>query len=398
MRSNFRLCLKDRSQDKPVALVLNSQVSGLGVIRSLGMKGISVLALDHDPLAIGLYSRYVKRKVICPDPLRQEEAFVNLLISVGKEMDVPGILFPTTDAYVVAVVRSRAELEKYYQIPFSPWKAIKEIVDKEHQYKKAMKADIPIPKSYFPKDYQETKQIGKEIGYPVILKPAYSHPFVIKYIIKAVKVNSCKELIEKYQKYTSAGHKMIIQEIIEGDADRLYEFVSYANSKGEPIAIFVGRKLEQYPPDFGSGTVFESVDEPRIVELGTQLLKAFNYHGISFSEFKLDPKDDQFKLMEFNPRITHCNSLSTECGVNLPYIAYQDARGYNQNTIILPDRYGIKWVHPEMGLFKRKKIIYYGKYGLPRPKKLVYAIFSFDDPMPDFFFFIGSLYRRVKRG
>jgi predicted ATP-grasp superfamily ATP-dependent carboligase len=106
MYAHYRLGLKSRSQDKPVALVLNSQVNGLGVIRSLGMKEVPVLALDPDPFAVGMHSRYVKEKAVCPDPLHNEEAFVNLLISIGKEMNVPGILFPTTDAYVVAVVNS----------------------------------------------------------------------------------------------------------------------------------------------------------------------------------------------------------------------------------------------------------------------------------------------------
>ena len=381
-----------------MALVLNSQVNGLGVIRSLGMKGVSVLALDPDPLAVGMHSKYVKGRVVCPEPLHQEEAFVNLLISIGKEMEVPGILFPTTDAYVVAVVRSKAKLEKYYRIPFSPWEIIKEIVDKEHQYKKAKKAGIPIPITFFPKGINDVRTIGKNITYPVILKPAYSHPFVVKYPIKAVKVNSDKELLEKYQKYTLAGHKMLIQEIIEGNANRLHAFCSYVNKHGEFIAIFTSRKLEQYPPDFGMGTVFESVDEPRIVELGTRLLKIFNYYGISSSEFKLDPKDGQFKLMELNPRTTRCSSLSTECGVNFPYIAYQDMLGKKSTRASLS--YNTRWVFVEQRLFKQGKIAFIGQKMKPplRHRKCIYAIFSSNDPIPELVYLYAILYRRIKKG
>jgi len=387
---------------KPVALVMNSWISGLGVIRSLGVKGVPVLALDPDPLAIGLYSRYA-RKVICPDPLLSEKAFVELLIDIGKRLPTRGILFPTADPYVVAIAKARDKLEKYYWIPFSPWGVIKEIVDKETQYKKAMKAGIPIPETFFPKSKLEVKEIGKTIKYPVILKPAYSHPFVMKYRIKAVKVESLEELIKKYEIYTSAGHKMLIQEIVGGEEDELYEFFSYTNMEGEPLAIFVQRKLEQFPSDFGTGTVFESVDEPRIVELGLKLVKAFGYYGISFSEFKRDPRDGQFKLMELNPRTTHCNSLSTACGVNFPYIVYKNLLGkavenitatsYGRRTGLAS--LGVRWINLEERLSKQRKISLKGeRRGFFTNKRYIFSIFAFNDPLPELAYIFCALYIR----
>ena len=387
---------------KPVALVMNCWVSGLGVIRSLGVKGVPVLALDPDPLAIGLYSKYA-RKIICPDPLGSEETFVEFLIDIGKRLPIRGMLFPTADAYVVAIAKARDKLENYYRIPFSPWEVIKEIVDKETQYKKAMEAGIPVPKTFFPKSVSDVRKIGTTLQYPVILKPAYSHPFVLKHRIKAVKVDSLEELIKKYEIYTSAGHKMLIQEIVGGDADELYEFLSYTNMQGEPLAIFVQRKLEQYPPDFGTGTVFESVNEPRIVELGLRLLKAFGYCGISFSEFKRDPADGQFKLMELNPRTTHCNSLSTACGINFPYIVYEDLLGKaveKTNAFSCGRRtglasLGVRWIHLEERLFKQRKLTLRGdKRGLSQDNRYVFGVFAFNDPLPQLVCLFRALYSR----
>ena len=388
--------------NKPVALVMNCGINGLGVIRSLGAKGVPVLALDPAPLAIGLYSKYA-RKIICPDPLCSEEAFVEFLIDIGRRLPVRGMLFPTSDPYVVAIAKARDKLENYYWIPFSPWEVIREIVDKETQYKKAMEAGIPIPETFFPKSVSDVREIGKAIKYPVILKPAYSHPFVAKYWIKAVKVNSLEELIEKYQMYTCAGHKMLIQEIVGGTAARLYEFFSYTNIQGETLAIFVQRKLEQYPTDFGTGTVFESVDEPRIVELGLRLLKAFDYYGISFSEFKRDPLDGGFKLMELNPRTTHCNSLSTACGVNFPYIVYENMLGKaveNTNAFSCGRRtglasLGVRWIHLEERLFKQRRLtVREGRRGLTKNKRYIFSIFAFNDPLPELVYLCKALYSR----
>ena len=48
---------------------------GLDVVRDLGRHGVPVLALDPDPAAIGLRSRYAAGRV-CPSPLADEEAFL----------------------------------------------------------------------------------------------------------------------------------------------------------------------------------------------------------------------------------------------------------------------------------------------------------------------------------
>ncbi|KPJ58680.1 MAG: hypothetical protein AMS15_07865 [Planctomycetes bacterium DG_23] len=399
--------------DKPIALVMNSWVSGLGVVRSLGVKGVPILALDPDPWAFGLYSKYARRS-ICPDPLRSEEAFVDFLIDIGKRLPVRGILFPTADPYVVAIAKARDRLERYFWIPFSPWKIIREIVDKELQYKKAAKADIPIPETFFPKSKLEAEEIGKTIKYPVILKPAYSHPFVANYGIKAVKVNSRQELTREYEKYTSAGHKMLVQEIVGREGDELYEFFSYTDRAGEPVASFVQRKLEQFPADFGTGTVFESADEPEIVELGLKLLKAFGYYGISFSEFKRDPAapygrpvgaDGEFKLMELNPRTTHCNDLATACGVNFPHIVYEHLLG---KAMEKTDAYpcgrrtglaslGVRWIHLEERLSKQRKIlIRVGRRGASGNKRIIFAVFTSSDPVPELVYIFHAVYLRAR--
>lgn len=390
MRSNCR----QNPKDKPVALVLNSK--GLGVIRGLGREAIPVVALDPDPLAVGLYSRYAKG-MVCPDPLISEEAFVEFLVDLGKRFNNKGVLFPTADPYVVAVVRAREQLEKYYKIPFPEWRIIREIVDKENQYKKMMKAGIPIPMTFFPKGINDIKTMGKDITYPVILKPAYSHSFVTKYGIKAIKVRSYAELLIQYKKYTLAGHKMLIQQIIGGGAERIYEFCSYTDKYGEAIATFTTRKLEQYPADFGTGTLVESSYEPTIIEFGKRVLKAFDYCGISHIEFKQDPATGQFKVIELNPRTTISNSLSTECGVNFPYIAYQDMLG-KKITRVFPS-YNTRWIFPERRLFYQRKINFIRQKGSPssQKKKSIYAIFSFNDPIPELVYLYALFSRRVKK-
>ena len=44
-------------------------------------------------------------------------------------------------------------------------------------------------------------------------------------------------------------------------------------------------------------------------------------------EFKRDPRDGGYKLMEINARHWLWHSLAAACGVNLSYVAYRDAIG-----------------------------------------------------------------------
>ena len=45
--------------------------------------------------------------------------------------------------------------------------------------------------------------------------------------------------------------------------------------------------------------------EPEVEPLGFRLLKSMGYHGIASVEFKRDPRDGQFKLMEVNMAPAH---------------------------------------------------------------------------------------------
>ena len=53
-------------------------VNGLAAIRSLGRRGLRVLALDHRPYALGFRSRYAEPR-LAPDPLEDEDGFVAAL-------------------------------------------------------------------------------------------------------------------------------------------------------------------------------------------------------------------------------------------------------------------------------------------------------------------------------
>ena len=375
---------------KSWAVVLGCDVNGLGVIRSLGEKNIPIIALDHNPYAIGFHSKFVSENLVCPHPVDSKYDLAELLMDIGKRFNGSKVIFPTKDSYVAAIARSRDKLELYYKIPFSRWNVVEYLVDKEKQYKKAAEHGISLPETFYPENEQDIDVLLKSIEFPLILKPAYSEAFYVRYGIKAVKCNSENDLKEQFARYTADGFRMIVQEFIEGDASHLYEFQSYVNSRGNVTAIFIAEKIKQYPTEIGTGTHFISVKEPRLIEVGVQILEMFDYQGISFIEFKLDLRDGRYKLIEINPRTTHCNSLASACGVNIPYAAYRNALGECEERDMESYTVGREWLWPENGFLERRCFTLYIKNMFSR-KNCTYAIFSLRDPLPEVSYFCGAL-------
>jgi hypothetical protein len=54
---------------------------------------------------------------------------------------------------------------------------------------------------------------------------------------------------------------------------------------------------------------------------------------VSQVEFKRDPRDCAYKLMEVNPRLWQWHSLAAACGVNLAQIAHRDVADEPQKPV-----------------------------------------------------------------
>jgi D-aspartate ligase len=63
------------------------------------------------------------------------------------------------------------------------------------------------------------------------------------------------------------------------------------------------RWLRQHPHEFGrASTLVETIELAALEELSEKLLKAINYYGLVEVEYKPDPRDGQFKLLDINAR------------------------------------------------------------------------------------------------
>jgi predicted ATP-grasp superfamily ATP-dependent carboligase len=164
----------------------------------------------------------------------------------------------------------------------------------------------------------------------------------------------------------------MVQELIPGGDDTLYTVGSYLSRAGLPLGIFSGRKLRQTPPGVGTCRVGEAVWMQEAVDAALRLLEAFGYYGLSQVEFKRDPRDGGFKLMEINPRLWQWHGLATACGVDLPRIAYDDLVGESSPPPATMNGAGKRWA---ITLLPGERP------ALQRPP-YVDGVFARDDPKP----------------
>jgi predicted ATP-grasp superfamily ATP-dependent carboligase len=374
--------------DEPIAFVLGRYLTtGLGVIRCLGRQGVPVVWLDSNPNQIGFLSKYCIG-IVCPNPKNNEGKYVDFLMFVGENLNNKGILFPTEDVELLAVLKNKSKLEKYYQIPMADLEISEKLLNKYIFYKTLEKQGTPLPKTYFPRDVSELHSISKKITYPCIVKPSFSDRFMLDFKTKVFRAESSRQLVYLYNKAISKNHDVFVQEIVPGNARNMYGLNAYYDRNSTPNGVFMYRRIREWPHDFGNGCAIENIVVPELKEIIDPFIKKINYHGIIDAEFKKDPRDNKFKLIEINARCWMQIGLPSRCGVNIPYIAYMDA--INDDVIkVISNNKHTKWFFISEDIQSSLKSMLKGDFsfrewiGSFRGEK-EYAIFATDDPLPFF--------------
>jgi predicted ATP-grasp superfamily ATP-dependent carboligase len=95
----------------------------------------------------------------------------------------------------------------------------------------------------------------------------------------------------------------MIQEYIPRDAGQDWFFHGYCDARSTCLVSFTGVKLRSYPPYAGATTLGRGQDNELLRRRAEQLLHAVAYRGIVDLDLRLDLRDGQYKLLDFNPRV-----------------------------------------------------------------------------------------------
>jgi len=331
--------LKAAAKTPPVIVLHVAYACGLGIIRDLGRHGVPMFGLDVDPRAIGFCSRYAAGTV-CPDPLQDEAGFLAFLEELGQQLPRKAVLFPTHDEFIWPISRHAERLEQWFIIPFSRWETMQRLHDKKAQLETAQRVGVGIPKTVFIDAPADLERGIAEIAFPAIFKPVESLAFKVRFHKHVLEIQSAEGLTDAYAKVDDCG-TLMLQEIVPGGDEELWTLGSYLDAASRPLAMFTGHKLRQHPRRFGYCRLAVSSWDADLADAGLRLLQELRYHGVSQVEFKRDPRDGRYRLMEINARHWMWHSLAAACGVNLSLAAYRDAIG--QPFIAPRQKDGRKW-------------------------------------------------------
>jgi D-aspartate ligase len=367
----------------PAAVFQVGYACGLGILRDLGRHDVPLLAFDPDPDAIGLRSRYAVGRV-CPDPLADEEALIAWLETVGPGLPQRAVVFPSHDEFIWPLSRHAERLEPWFVVPFSRGEVMAGVRDKRAQMEAAWRVGVETPRTVFVSTAKDLAAAADEVGFPALLKPVESLAFKLRFHRHVLDVETPSDLERIYGEVDDLG-ELMLQERVPGGEHELWTVGSYLDAESRPLAVFTGHKLRQYPHAGGSCIAGVSAWNEELAQTALRLLSELSFHGVSQVEFKRDPRDGSYRLMEVNARHWKWHGLAARCGVNLSYAAYRDAIG--EPYLARRQQDGVKWIVANKDLPLALHEIAAGELGARQYARSLSGtrmdgLHALDDPLP----------------
>lgn len=387
---------------RPGAVVVGGDYQGLGIVRSLGRRGVDVLVLD-DERSISRHSRFATAAVRVEE-LREEESTVDTLLELGERYSLDGwVLFPTREETVAALSRHRERLQARYRVPTPPWEVVKWAWDKRNTYQLAAELDIPTPRSWRVAGVSELDAIDGQP--PFAVKPAIKEHFIYATGEKAWRADTRAELaarVREASELVGAG-EVIVQELIPGGGEAQLAYCAFFRG-GQAAASMVARRLRQHPPLFGRASTFvQTIADPHLEELSQRFLRHIDYYGLVELEYKHDARDGRTKLLDVNARTWGYHSLGQRAGVDFPYLLYADQIAAGEPAAAQHAQTGISWIRlatdlPTAAVELTRGNLDWRAYLRSLRVANVESVFSREDPLPGLAELALLPYLAVKRG
>lgn len=394
-------CCRDwvEKQEMTPAIVLSADTAGLAVIRSLGSRGIPVIAVHYQPQDMGYVSKYVTKSVLAPHPEQREGEFLDLLTSLAINRG-GGLLIPTDDAALVVVSRHKTRLEKHCDVACTDWQVTRQFIDKKYTAALARSVGVAVPETTVVDMGANLDEWCQRVGFPIIVKPCQSHQYAERFGKKCTRADNYDELLVACNEAKKADIDVMLQEYIPGNDAHNVNYNSY-HVGGAPVVEFTSKKVRLSPPFFGLPRVVVSEHIPEVIEPARKFLRGLNFDGYCCTEFKLDPRDNVYKLMEVNGRHNRSASLAMRCGIDFPLIEYE----YLTNGAIPSQQEfetGVYWIDEfrdaiDWVRYRGRQKYRFGEYLQPYMHQRVFATLDLTDIKP-FFRRFGNALRRNRSG
>lgn len=314
----------------PPALILCAQIAGLALGRRLGREGIQVGMIDPDPDAIGFHSRYCRLAACAGESLPLDSALQRIEMA-GDQLGPRPALLATSDEMLLLVSRNRERLSRRFRILLPGADLLETLIDKRRMRALATEFGVPAPRAIVVQNETDLLTAARELGFPCLVKTAYSKPTGRSTSDEGkIKVKNVDQLKQAYDSLAPFDARILIEEYLAGGCELVHLYNAYFDAASRPVAVFTGRKLRQYPIQYGTACLSECRPNPELALLMTEFFQAIKYCGPVDVGLKFDPRDGRYKVLDINPRLgQNYRTYVADDGSDLGWLAYQELVGLN---------------------------------------------------------------------
>ncbi len=307
--------------------------SGTQAVKALKEEGYKVILVNSNPATIMTDPELADVTYIEPLTVEYLEEIIK------KER--PDALLPTlggqTALNLTLFLHERGVLDKYgVRLIGANINAIKKGEDRE-LFKKAMQnIDLQVPKSGLATNVKEAMEIIKDIGFPAIIRPAFTlggtgggiaynmeeYERLVKWGLDLSPVSQI--LVEE----SVLGWKEFELEVMRDKNDNVVIICSIENF--DPMGVHTGDSITVAPAQTLSDKEYQIMRDAAIKiirEIGVDT-------GGSNIQFAINPQDGRMVVIEMNPRVSRSSALASKAtGYPIAKIAAKLAIGYTLDEI-----------------------------------------------------------------
>jgi predicted ATP-grasp superfamily ATP-dependent carboligase len=371
----------------------------LGIARSAGRLGVPIYRVGLERRAPAALSRYLRgwRAVSSSAPAAPIlETLDELSREIGR-----AILIPVDDAASVFTEEHAEVLASDFLFPQQPPGLARALSSKREMNGLCQQHGIPTPLSVFPQSALEVIEHSDGATFPIVVKcinaggAGASAP-------RVTIAQNRDEVLEAYRLIASPdGSNVMLQEYIPGTPEAVWMFNGYFDEQSECKIGFTGRKIRQAPPYTGASTLGVCLPNPIVHEMTVRLMKAVGYRGILDIGYRFDRRDNEYKLLDVNPRIGGTFRLFVgKDGMDVLRALYLDLTA--QEVPVTTAREGRRWIVEPLdlrssGTYARRGELSLGGWVRSLRGVQEAAWYATDDPLPFLVAWIWLVLDRLPR-
>jgi carbamoyl-phosphate synthase large subunit len=309
--------------------------AGTQACLALKEEGCKVILINNNPATIMTDEEFAD--VVYFEPLTVES--VEKILVKEKPDGLLATLGGQTGLNLALELHKQGILEKY-NIPLlgTPIESIMKGEDRELFRALMHELHEPVPESEIVSTLEESLQFAEHVGYPIIVRPAYTLggsgggiaqskeelEVIAKRGLKASPIHQC--LIEK----SIAGFKEVEYEVMRDENDTCITICNMENV--DPVGVHTGDSIVVAPSQ-----TLTDVEYQMLRSASLKIIRALGIVGGCNIQFALDPYSKQYYLIEVNPRVSRSSALASKAtGYPIAKIAAKLSLGYNLHELFNP--------------------------------------------------------------